>query len=154
MERKGKSYVAYVDASYKNGHASHCFIVKRKGKILHQRKYSSYERTSAQAELNTAIKLLQFCLEKSIRNVTVRTDFKYLADSVNEGLVSKRGNINTDYLKVLLKQTNSKIEWISRNKNKVCDGLSRNPNKRKIKKGLLIDWSDKYDRNRNFVRVT
>lgn len=155
MKGKEKCYVAYTDASFKSGQcAGHGFVIKRKGKVLYERRYSSNEDNSVQAELNTIIKLLQFAIEKDLKNIRIRTDYKNFVKLSKRNRVSYRGNIDCRYLYLLLKQTNSKIEWVSRDKNELCDELSRNPNKRKIKKGLMIDWSDKYDRDRNFVRVT
>lgn len=127
---------AITDASVKGGRSTHSYILQTwEGKIIKERKFTGLADRSTEAEMNTIEALLKYCLDKGFTKIKIYTDCKPIVEAVNDG---KNKNMDITYLVYLLKQTNSKLRWVKRDKVSRCDYNCRNVFKPRIKKGKLI----------------
>lgn len=127
----------YVDASYnhKTGKSSHAFrMMTWDNKVIAQRTFTSYEDRSTESELHTIIRALQYALDKGFRGLKIFTDAKHIVESVKS---ENKNKINVDYLKFLLRATNSTLKFVTRDRNKGCDFLTRNVNKHKMRRYFI-----------------
>jgi len=129
--------ICFVDASYRNNKSYHAFTIKDwNGKTMFERSFQGFESRAVQAELATIIKALQFIRKKNFKNVRIMTDCLNIVESVREG--KSHEGLDVEYLNFLLRDTGSKIKWVSRKANRRTDYLCKNVHKPRIKKGLLI----------------
>ncbi len=116
---------AHTDMSLnrQRGISTHSYIVRTyKGRKLKEVSYISHETDTIKAEMDSLVKLLNWCNSKKIKNVRIYTDSKAIVDAIH-------GNINhkfdVSYLKYMLKITNSKIKWKTRKRNTEADKLCK-----------------------------
>ena len=127
---------AITDASVKGGKSTHSYILQTwEGKIIKERKFTGFADKPSEAELQTIETLLQYCLDKGFDKIKIYTDCQSIVNAIKN---DRNENIDVTYLKFLLKQTNSKLRWVKRDKVARCDYNCRNVFKPRIKKGKLI----------------
>lgn len=114
---------AHSDASLKNGIATHSYILRTyKGRKVKEIAYVSHETNSVKAEIDSLVKLLNYCASKNYKGLKIYSDCKPVVDSCNNKAKLK---IDTSYLKHMLNSTGSKIKWKSRLKNSEADQCCR-----------------------------
>lgn len=103
----------YTDARVVNKKSTHSYYILHDDKFLEGKVFHSNFKDSFKAEAHSVIEALKVIVKKKYKNVSIFTDCKGL-------LVSEKPELNH-----LLKITNSNIQWISRNKNKIADKACR-----------------------------
>ena len=120
----------YTDASFKNGVSSHHYYVYRGKRRIKRRTFlNECNQTPFQAEAMTIIEALKFHYKNGIDNLIIHTDCKSIVKLVGLELkkdeLKKKGMITVEskdkpsdtdinYIKHLLKSTNSKLVWMPR----------------------------------------
>lgn len=114
---------AHTDTSLKNGVSTHSYILRTySGKKLKEVIYVSHETNTIQAEMDSIVKLLNWCSSKKINKIRVYTDSKRIVNAVNSEYEYK---FDVSYLKHMLNKTESVIKWKPRTRNIEADRLCR-----------------------------
>lgn len=111
--------------------STHTYILRTyKGRKLKEVTYISNETDTVQAEMDSIVKLLNWCNGKKMSGIRIYTDNSSIVNAVN-GIYNHKFDVS--YLKHMLRITDSKLKWKSRRKNSEADRLC------KQKMGVVIN---------------
>ena len=117
------SLFAHSDASFKNGISTHSYILRTySGRKIKETSYVGYESDSMKAEIDSLVKLLNYCAAKDYRGLKIYSDCKHVVDACYDRCDLK---LDITYLKHMLKKTKSKLKWKPREFNSEADRCAK-----------------------------